>query len=466
MTKFYLKKSIAAVMTAVCLFASCSDSDDDSKDPGEEPGGETKTSYIIAASVDAGNYLLTSQTLTEGSITTNKNGEETPSATQWIFHKNKYLYRLAYNQGEAAGTSSYILNEKGKVEKRNKDNNTQRFTTYGTFKDYIITSSTGYLGNNYVDENGFQQKGLLLTYINVENETTRVNEKPLFAENYLGNGEFITLGGFLEANGKLYSAPIPMGLSQFGVKAEGGKFVREGFESLVKTEDGGTNSSAYKKGELQWTQYPNEAWIAIYKDENLENPTLIKTDKISYACGRFKSQYYQTIWAADNGDVYVFSPSYAKTMTDPRQQTTLPAGVVRIKAGTNDFDPDYYVNLEEQTNGKSFLRTWHISGNYFLLLMYNEALSSTSQDASELAIFDASSKKLTYVKGLPSKEDIKSFGNTPYSENGDVYVSILAKDQQPTIYKINPKTADATKGIIVEANNGISGIGKLTYVGK
>lgn len=43
-----------------------------------------------------------------------------------------------------------------------------------------------------------------------------------------------------------------------------------------------------------------------------------------------KSQYYQTIWEADNGDIYVFSPSFAKTMDDVRQQTTLPAGVVRI----------------------------------------------------------------------------------------------------------------------------------------
>lgn len=71
--------------------------------------------------------------------------------------------------------------------------------------------------------------------------------------------------------------------------------------------------------------------MAIFDDETLTNKKIIETDKISYACGRFKSQYYQTIWAADNGDIYVFSPSYAKTMADKRQQTTLDAGVVRIK---------------------------------------------------------------------------------------------------------------------------------------
>jgi hypothetical protein len=41
-------------------------------------------------------------------------------------------------------------------------------------------------------------------------------------------------------------------------------------------------------------------------------------------------------------------PVYAKTMDDARQQTTLPAGVVRIPNGTEDFD-DYYCDLEAQS---------------------------------------------------------------------------------------------------------------------
>ena len=80
-----------------------------------------------------------------------------------------------------------------------------------------------------------------------------------------------------------------------------------------------------RQGSLTGTQYPDECWVAIYDNENMLNPTLVKTDRISSPCGRFKSQYYQTIWAAENGDVYVFSSSYAKTMTDPLQKTTLPA---------------------------------------------------------------------------------------------------------------------------------------------
>ena len=43
-----------------------------------------------------------------------------------------------------------------------------------------------------------------------------------------------------------------MGLSQYGSATDGGKWILPGNNDLVKTEDGGSNSSSYKKGELQW----------------------------------------------------------------------------------------------------------------------------------------------------------------------------------------------------------------------
>ena len=216
---------------------------------------------------------------------------------------------------------------------------------------------------------------------------------------------------------------------------------------------------SYEKDELLWTQYPNSCWVAIFDDETFTNKKIIKTDKISYACGRFKSQYYQMIWAADNGDIYVFSPSYAKTMIDPRQQTNLPAGVVRIPNGSEDFD-DYYCNLEAQSNGNSFLRSWHITEDYFLLLMYDRPFSETGYTANQLAVFKAGAEKLTYVSGLPSTDIISGFGNTIHVENGKAYIAVTTTDGNPAIYKIDPVNASATKGVTVEATQ-ITGIGKL-----
>lgn len=416
--------------------------------------------YVIAASEDDANCLLSTNSIDSGLISIKNNGLVTESGTQWVFYNNQYLYRLVYNQGNAGVTSSYIRNAQGNLEERNKTYEIKRFTTYGVCGDNIITISSGDGSKELADANGYLPQVFLFSYLNVHEQTFTTNSNTIMSENFLGNGEYVTLAGLLESNGKIYSVAVPMGLSQYGVKANNGAYVI--YEDLVKTESGGQGSSSYEKGELQWTQYPNECWVSIFDDQSFENKKLIKTDKISYACGRNKSQYYQTIWAADNGDIYVFSPSYAKTMTDPRQQTTLPAGVVRIKAGSESFDDSYYCNIEALSNGKSFLRCWHITADYFLLLMYDRPLTESGYAAKELAIFKAEEGTLNYVQGTPSADVVSGFGNTPYVENGFVYMPITTTDgNQPTVYKIDPQQATATKGIIVNAEQ-ISGIGKLT----
>ncbi|WP_102407497.1 DUF4374 domain-containing protein [Parabacteroides bouchesdurhonensis] len=461
MKKNCLNWSLAAIL---CMGLTTSCDDDVPNGGGGDNGGDDSalSSYVIAASVGDANSLLTADKLNEGTVSAKNNGTVTESGTQWIFYGDKYLYRLVYNQGNAGITSSYVLNAKGKVEERDNTYEIKRFTSYGIYNNYIITSSTGDLGEQYSDENGYLPKGFLLSYLDVVNESFTTNSDVIMSENYLGNGEFVTLAGILQVNNKIYSAAIPMGLSKYGVKAEGGRYVK--YPELVKQESGGSGSGAYEKGELQWTQYPDEAWIAIYGNEKFTNPKLIKTDKISYACGRNRSQYYQTIWAADNGDVYVFSPSYAKTMTADVQKTSLPAGVVRIKAGTEDFDSDYYCNLEEQTNGKAFVRCWHITEDYFMLLMYDRPLTETGFTANQLAIYKGEDKKLTYITGMPSTDIISGFGNTPYTEDGIAYIPVTTTDgSQPAIYRIDPKTAMATKGITVESDQ-ITGVGKLKSI--
>lgn len=281
-------------------------------------------------------------------------------------------------------------------------------------------------------------------------------------ENFLGNGEYVTLAGAEQSGSRLYCGAVPMGLSQYGAAYDNGKWIRPGFEHLVHTEAGGSGSGSYKAGELVGTQYPDECWVAIYNTGDMLNPILAKTDKISTPCGRYRSQYYQTVWAAENGDVYVFSASYAKTMTDPAQKTILPAGVCRIPAGSTKFD-DYYCNIEEQTPGgnRSFMRCWPAGGNCFLMVMYNKSLTESNPAATELTIFDASAKRLTYVTGLPS--NVTSIGKTVYSQNGKVYIPVNVENEQPAIYAIDTKTAQAVKGVAIEATD-ITGFGFMTPV--
>lgn len=460
----------ASALLACGAFAACSDDDTPVGGNNNNGGGESITRYVIPTSTTASGTtsytMLTSGSLTEGTVSVVNNGLVNDGATQWIFYRN-HLYGLTYNQGEAGGTAYYALGSDGEMYKAGELPSIRRFTTYGTYDDYIMTVSTGDGPDAWKDENGYVPQSFLISYLNVETGGYDINnttQEVYLSENFLGNGEYVTLAGLLQQGSKIYSAAVPMGLSQYGCmqKDEEGnphKWVLPGNEDLIKTESGGSGSAGYDKDELQWTQYPDECWVAIFDDETLTTKKLIKTDRISYAAGRNRSQYYQMVWAAGNGDIYVFSPSYAKTMADPRQQTSLPAGVVRIPNGADDFD-DYYCNIEVQSNGASFLRVWPIADDYFLMLMYDRPFDQTGYAATELAIFKAEDKQLTYVKGLPST--ISGFGNTPYVEDGVIYVAVTLTDSYPAIYAINPETAQATKGLEVDATQ-ITGIGKLTY---
>jgi len=91
--------------------------------------------------------------------------------------------------------------------------------------------------------------------------------------------------------------------------------------------------------------------------------------------------------------------------------------------------------------------------------MYDKAITASDKVANRLAIFQGSTGQLTYVEGLPS--DVSGFGNTPYVEGNNAYIAVTTESGYPAIYKIDPATATATKGLTVEATT-LSGIGKLS----
>lgn len=465
--KNYLLTGLFAATLAGMALASCSEDEPNNGGNGDEAA---KGNYVIAATVTSSStdtyVLLTVPSLDEGEVTTQGNGLVNEGATYWVFYGNRYLYALNYHQGEAGTTQSFQMDAVGALEKRSQEYYVNRFTTYGLYDRYIMTTSTGDGPSELKDENGYVPQSFLASYLDVENQTYTSNSvtvsTPFLSENFLGNGEYVTLAGLEQVGSKLYAAAVPMGLSQYGCmqKNEDGsyKWVRSGYEDLIKTESGGSGSGSYDKDELQWTQYPDECWMVVFTDQTLTEYKLIKTDKISYACGRNKSQYYQMDWLADDGYVYVFSPSYAKTMKDVRQQTTLPAGVVRINTTTETFDDAYYYNLEEKADGASFLRSWYIGGGYFLLLMYDKAITASDKVANRLAVFNVTNGNLSYVGGLP--DDVSGFGNTPYMENGSAYIAVTTASGYPAIYRIEPSTATATKGLVVKATS-LNGVGRL-----
>jgi hypothetical protein len=453
----------AMAFLAVSLTA-CSDSDEPTNGANNGTGTTANTAFIFATSVQDGdktaNVLLSGSDIDSGVISPINNGLVNDGATEWVYFNNRYLYALTYNQQNAGTTRSYVLGSDNQPVARSAEYKVSRFSSYGTYGKYIITASTGNGLSEYADAEGNLPKMFLLSSTSSD---SKANKDNLMSENFLGDGEYVTLSGFLEADNKLYSAVIPMGLSPYGASIDGGRYILAGNEDLIKTESGGTSSSAYVKGELQGTQYPNKCSVAIFDNETLSGKRIITTDKISYACGRYKSQYYQTIRQAENGDIYVFSPSFAKTLADARQQTTLDAGVVRIKKGATNFDENYYYNIEQLSNGRTFQRCLNAGGSCFLLTMYSTALTSNQQVANRLAIFNGETGKFTYVTGLPNQDSISDFSKTVYAANGYCYIAVMTSTDYPTIYKIDTATGVATAGVQLKVAT-VSALGMLTQL--
>ncbi len=460
MRKFYTRA--LGVLMACQIVSACSDDDNNTIEADIPTPATEASAYVIAAQTAGASgtaaYLLTADMLSDGMVSTIGNGFETAytSATTWIFYQDKYLYRLAYNYGSAGTTAAYYLDSNGKIQQRAREYNILNFTTYGIYQDKIIAADAS-SATDTKDSQGNAAYGIHFSVIDVEAETT--STKTLITEDFLGNKERVMFSGLLEANGKIYTAVVPLGLSPYGVAAGG---VKPGNEDLVASGDGGTGGGSYTAGTLTNTQYPDECWVAVFDDDSFSNPTLIRTDGISWAAGRMRSAYYQTIWAADNGDVYVFSPSFAKSNSDPRQQTSLNSGVMRIKAGASVFDPTYPAfDIEQASGGNPVYRCWHITDDYFLLQMYTKGLNVQGSGTTRLAIFKGNSREFKYVTGLPDADNIASFSKSPYTEDGYCYTTVVTTDgAKPSVYRIDPVTATATAGLAVEADE-IGAIGKL-----
>ncbi len=445
-------------LVAIFPFASCCCEEDPVNNVVPEVEGTSL--YVIPAKSGDFTYLVTASSLDEGEVTTEGVGTEVINASYWVYKNNEYAFALVYNKSGAGTGASYFLNESGMpTEKYNYQYN--RITTYGVWGDNVITVSTG--DSKMVDDKGNYAQALLFNYLNATDgsQTNAV----VHAENFLGNGEKVHFAGIVEANNRLYTSVIPGGMSLYGINQWPDAVTDP---TLVTTEAGGSDSGAYTAGVIPSTQYPDKAYIAIYSGDSFEEtPVIAETDKIGLACGRMRSQYYQTIWATNEGDLYVFSPGYGRSFvsTNELKKVTgaLPSGVVRIKAGETGFDPDYYVNIEALGNGNPMFRCWYIDGDYFLLQLYKNGVESMindgkNADVSELAVFDAANRTLRLVVGLPAN---MSIGGEPYGENGAVYIPVnTTSDAYPCFYKVDAETATATKGLTVKAES-IQTVGKL-----
>lgn len=206
----------------------------------------------------------------------------------------------------------------------------------------------------------------------------------------------------------------------------------------------------------------DSAYVAIYSYPDLSYEGVI-TDPRTGPIGAYAAQGH--IFTTEDNDIYTISPT---AIAAGAPQETRPSGILRIKAGEEVFDENYFFNVEEETGGYKICNAQYIGDDKVLASIfsfdeneYTEADMWSRRDV-KLAVIDVVDQTVDYVDGVPVHYGgpTGTFANHMVQDNGMIYIKI-ANDEGIFIYEVNPQTRTATKGAEVIDAAAVYGLFKL-----
>ncbi|MBV7441206.1 DUF4374 domain-containing protein [Weeksellaceae bacterium TAE3-ERU29] len=199
-----------------------------------------------------------------------------------------------------------------------------------------------------------------------------------------------------------------------------------------------------------WKGY-DFASIAIYDAKTLQFIKEIKTDKAAGLGFSVVSSHAFT----ENGDLYLTS-SNTNWWT---ANEDIPSGIVRIKAGESDFDPNYFLNLSEKFNGNHTGGIAYATNNKVVVQVFRSDLVKKYKDYQGEYVIEHYAVDL--ITGETTKLDIplsKWPRHTLVSlKGGKVAIASNTKEGN-IIYIYDVKTNAVKKGLTYNGTETISSI--------
>lgn len=430
-TKTITQKMVFAVLAIPMLVsATACSSNDDLAD--NTTSVTTKGHWVLAARTpNSTEYMLHAEEIEGKTINLNDkqyNRLEMPNVHYtWLFRKNIAI-GMSYQQSDPGVGYGFSLQGDLSLKELGQFLVTNRFTNYDFFDDNTFITSVG----GQVSADGERNDGATFEFWDVKpTGIKRHHVKTIWTEDITKTDEQIT-----------FSSIVNMG---------DGTFLSAMVKSSFRERGGDTGGSSV--GEVK---YPDSCWV-VRMDTTLKVKNIYASDKLSYAAGQYRAQMFREVLKAGDGTVYVFSNAF-------NAKTTRRAGALRIVANANEFDPDYYWDIQTAANGYKFRRVWFLTDDKFLLEIYNDYMVGIMGLGHQFAIVDMSEKKLTWLKGLPAKGDIVSgseSGGVPFFSKGFLYMPITKRGEDASIYKVDINTAEAKKITTIVGAEEIRSIGYL-----
>ena len=390
-------KSTLSILFAGVILASCTKKNNEEITP-ENPGN-----YIVtvtpAASTGVADYILTAESLETGSITTAGNGIEQDGTYRYYVTTNGKFFSMLYGQGNPGAVTAYSM-DNGKL---NKLTNFQ-------------TETVQAFAPVYTDLLLFKISRSLATPVS---SWYKVNTNSLLITSE-GKTNTLELTGTKE-------------LAHFSwVKQVGDKVFAPYFC---------ITSNSFR------TLYPDSAWIAVFNYSDMKLEKIIRDNRTSFI-GRY---FTDGLAVTENSDIYAFSSSVAVD-TSGFLASKNPSAIVRIKAGTTEFDQSYLFNFENASNGMNITDWLYLGNNTFIVGATTKAEKGAYVKGMNIGVLNVVDKTFKPVTGLPSTAEIKSVTTNNYTpKDGNTgYIGINLKDGTSYIYKIDASKLSATRGLKVE----------------
>jgi len=407
---------IITIILSLLLLTSCSSDDDFDDNSNTSPKADEQ--YIVMATDSENTYLLSTEDISEGSLSPNGNNSTQVIGTpSWYFAKDIAAYGFIYRQGDPGTTQSFALDENANLEARNEINLTVSIQSKGMIDDEI-----------YVEFSSRNYEEPVATFYKI-NPITQAVEGPIVinTDEIVDNGEYAYITDITGYNDKVLIA----------------------FRTIKAGSDGGEETD-----DLFDSEYNDHTYVGVFnKDLELEK-VIEDQGRTGIIAGQLRSAAETGIEVVENGDIYAFSSAL--------DAENVPSGILKINSDELEFDENYFFNISEASGGYKLYRTYYVGNHNFVLRMFSEPnVSSASPDDSrnKFAVVNVENQTFSWVENIP--QGILSIGE-PYVDKTNNQVTFpIETNGYPTLYNIDVNTAEMTPGLEIQAEE-VTAIGKLS----
>lgn len=396
------KKLLLSAAVVASLTACDKNSDGDA---GTNPAN--KGNFILTvtptAATDVADYLLTTGSLEQGSISAIGNGvEQDGTYRYYVTHNNKF-FSMLYGQGNPGAITVYDI-QNGSLNKlaNTVTETVQAFTPVND--DILMTKISRSITNPTASWYQFNTNSLTI------GAQGSINTAEL-----ADNGELAFFSWLTQVGDKVY-APF------FSVK--------------------GCCQASFG------TDYPDQAWVAVFNYPEMTLDKVIEDDRTSFI-GRY---FTDGLSVTENGDVYAFSSAIATSDGSRKFNGTKPSSVTRIKAGTSEFDQSFLINFEEISGGLNVTDWTYLGNNKFIVFSNTKADKNLWSVGNIVGILDVTTQSYKKVSGMPEIGSIKEITSNNYTpaDGNTGYIGVNLTSGIGYVYKIDANSATATQGLKVE----------------